>query len=59
MHQRTERGDCDSLLLDEGPLATVGKLFPVLLNHLEDELPHLGVLGEHLEKLVVIDGLDG
>ena len=36
------------LLLAQGRLATVGKLFPVLLHHLEDEFPHLGVLGQHL-----------
>lgn len=38
------------LLLDESRLATVGKLFPVLLHHLKDEFPHLGVLGQHLVK---------
>ena len=36
------------LLLAETRFATVGKLFPVLLHHLEDEFPHLGVLGQHL-----------
>ena len=38
------------LLLAEGRLATVGKLFPVLLHHLKDKFPHLGVLGQHLVK---------
>ena len=38
------------LLLAESRLATVRKLFPVLLHHLEDEFPHLGVLGQHLVK---------
>ena len=38
------------LLLAESRLATVGKLFPVLLHHLKDKFPHLGVLGQHLVK---------
>ena len=41
------------LLLAESRLATVGKLFPVLLHHLEDEFPHLGVLGQHLVKIII------